>query len=132
MRRSTSDSETERAELTAGELMSAEDFWKAFERLDALDGRGIGRGIHWDTPKANKRHVDLFGDSIGYRELYFRKQPGGPFGDAIKLSRRSMEKLLYSVVEQMPLLQRLGDRMIEEERTAMAEMVAALEQPRVK
>jgi hypothetical protein len=106
------------------EYFASEDaFWKAFERYNALNGSGF----RWETPTAAKEHVDLFGVVIKDNELYFRKQNSGNAYAAQKLSRSSMEKVLYLTVETVPLLESLSKRALAREQQEFADMAAKLE-----
>lgn len=95
-------------------------FWAAFRRFDALDD---GQGQHWETPTAQKRHADLFGDAIAPGEMYFRRRYAGR-GDVLKLSLRSMERLLFAVVAINPWLAEAGERRCRERREQLLAAIA--------
>ena len=58
----------------------------------------------WQSVVAHKDHDDLFGDSIKPGELYYNRVCRCPW-NPIKLSRRSMEAVVFCVVEgNQPLL----------------------------
>src|SRR5262245_36584565 len=85
-----------------------DEFWKAFAQLDSFQGEYS----QWQTPCAQKEHTDEFGDHIKRNETYFKLQVGGAFDAVIKLSRRSMDKLLFVVVQRSPLLRHFADELI--------------------
>lgn len=49
----------------------------------------------WQVTTARKDHTDLFGQPIPNGAVYFRKHTGPGWGDVIRLSRLSMDHLLY-------------------------------------
>ena len=73
---------------------SAEEFWRHLEVLNAL----MDPHFQWAQTQAAKDHVDDFGEDIRSGELYYRRPTVGSFNTHSKLSRRSMERLLYAVV----------------------------------
>ena len=102
---------------------SDESFWKAYRRLNALSGDWGG----WQVTAARKEHEDLFGDQIKVGENYFKKQYGAAYSSVLKLSRSSMERVLFAVVESSPYMSRLGDRLLEREMEEMREAAKKLE-----
>ena len=51
----------------------------------------------WKPTKARKNHEDAFGDEIQEGEMYFKRQYYQAWDSVLKLSRRSMDKLLFAV-----------------------------------
>jgi hypothetical protein len=51
----------------------------------------------WESSRAAKDHLDLFGDKIEDRDFYFKLKVGQAFHDVIKISRRSMDCLLFAL-----------------------------------
>ena len=49
----------------------------------------------WQATTARKDHVDLFGQPIRNGAVYYRKHVGPGWGDVVRLSRLSMDRLLY-------------------------------------
>lgn len=87
------------------------EFRAAFKRLTALQGQWPA----WEAPEARKEHEDAFGVTIKRGETYFKKQVGSPFADPVKLSRSSMEKLLYIFVATSPQMEAMADLLIQEQ-----------------
>lgn len=75
------------------------DFWDAFTRLNALNGFGL---YGWETPTAQKEHIDEFGVKIKPKETYFRRKTGSSGYSYIAMSRSSMEKIVYALVYSSP------------------------------
>jgi hypothetical protein len=51
----------------------------------------------WRRIKARTAHEDLFGDEVRAGEEYYSRQAGMGFGDVLKLSQASMDRLLVAV-----------------------------------
>lgn len=49
----------------------------------------------WQATTARKNHVDLFGQPIRNGAIHYRKHVGPGWGDVVRLSRPSMDRLLY-------------------------------------
>ena len=69
----------------------------------------------WRYTTARKDHIDLFEEPIKDGEVYFKCQNGPAWGDVIKISRLSMERLLYVVMANNPHLEAFG-KYCQEER----------------
>jgi hypothetical protein len=102
---------------------SDDAFWKSFERLNALNGEGWRR----EPTTARTRHIDLFGDTINKCEIYFKKEYGSAFASVVKLSRASMERALFAVVESSPVIRQIGDHLLEQERKRMFDAINRIE-----
>ncbi|QVN19583.1 hypothetical protein [Burkholderia pyrrocinia] len=88
---------------------SDEDFWRDLDRLNALDNPYLP----WRAVEARKSHIDAFGDTVAVREIHFVKDAGRAFTPAFRLSRSSMEKVLYVAVHLNPTIQGLADKLIQ-------------------
>ena len=75
-------------------------FKNGLYRLNALNNMQS-----WSNPKAQKSHVDVFGDKISEGEYYFRFRLGREFYNDIKLSKSSMGKFLYVLFTSNPELE---------------------------
>jgi hypothetical protein len=66
--------------------------------------------------------VDLFGEVIRNGDVYYRRQVGAGWGDVVRLSRLSMERLIYAFFYTNPLLQKIAEEHyeIEFERLSQA------------
>jgi hypothetical protein len=93
--------------MTSDEKSFREDL----QRLNAL----CGPVWHWEPTKARKEHTDNFDAPIRRGETYFKKTCGVGYGDDIKLSRTSMETVLFAVIGSNPFLQMAADRLVESE-----------------
>jgi hypothetical protein len=80
----------------------------------------------WCSTGARKDHEDIFGVEIKRGEIYFKKQVGPAFGSVEKLSRVSMEKLLYLFVDQMPMVERIADQQIAAQEKEFREIANKL------
>jgi hypothetical protein len=95
------------------------EFEKALGRLNALTG-GLFR---WGETEARKQHKDLFGDVIRLRDIYFKRQYGAAYDSIVRLSRSSMDKVLFAVLTCSEQLTQLGDRLLEQEHEQMREVM---------
>jgi hypothetical protein len=81
---------------------STEKFWDALRQFNVLYG---GFLFEWKPTTARKEHEDLFNVRVEPGDTYFRKDVAGlSYDSALKLSRPSMEKLLYAVIGVNPSL----------------------------
>lgn len=67
----------------------------------------------WQLTKARKEHCDEFGDSIDEGEYYYKYQHGPAFDDVIKLSRSSIEKIIFLIFDGNLVLQRYCDQITD-------------------
>ena len=74
--------------------------------------------FQWEWVKANKDHVDVFGDAIRAGEEYLKRSLGGSFMDYVILSQRSMQRFAYCLLESNSLLKSLAA--MEQERRERA------------
>jgi len=51
----------------------------------------------WESCRAAKEHLDLLGDKIEDRDFYFKLKVGDGWHEVIRLSRRSMDCLLFAL-----------------------------------
>jgi len=98
---------------------SEEDFGKDLRRFNAL----ISKFPSWKPTKARKKHTDKFGKKIEEGEVYF-KRSYGLGDDVLKLSRESMEQVLFVIFFRNSGLSDLADELIKER---MEELTAKLD-----
>lgn len=98
---------------------SDEEFHQMLGWLNALSPEWSG----WRHVTARKEHEDLFGEAIGRSEVYFQRQIGVAWGDSLKLSRLSMERLLYAVFAGNQLLADLAREVGDIRQEALRETV---------
>lgn len=67
---------------------------------------------------------DEFGDKITLGETYYLRNLGGAWDNALKLSKRSMDVVMFSFFANNSWLEKVGDQMIARE---LEEMKKALE-----
>ncbi|MGF6409392.1 hypothetical protein [Paraburkholderia sp. MM5482-R1] len=89
-----------------------EDFWMDLERLNALENPYTP----WRSLVGRKSHIDEFGDVIAEGELHYVKEVGGSVSPPLRLSRSSIERVLYVAVCLNPRVQRLADKLLKEAR----------------
>lgn len=91
------------------------------KRLNALIRRDSSQ---WQYTQARKDHEDFFGVEIKIGESYFKRQYGAAYDDVLKLSRLSMERLLFAVFAGNSHLEYSSDQLLQKQR---AELRKALE-----
>jgi hypothetical protein len=94
-----------------------------FELLDMLNAL-TPEYAPWQPTQARKEHVDLFGVRIEPGEVYFKRSYGVAWGQDNKLSRGSMERLLWSLFEGNFGLQDFAGRVAQNREDRMREMIA--------
>jgi len=91
------------------------------EKLNA-----IGSSFNeWRLTKARKHHEDEFGDEIEKDQFYFKKQYGEAFDEVLKLSRASMEMLLFCLFSGNFAFESMCERWVEENRKRLRENLLA-------
>jgi len=53
--------------------------------------------FHWSLKKAQKKHIDLFGQEINEGVYYYHSRIDNNLSSDLKLSEQSMERLLYVI-----------------------------------
>jgi hypothetical protein len=94
-----------------------EEFDDMLDKLNALNPSAFP----WQRTNARKEHKDLFGEAIRDGEVYFKRQVGAGWGDDIKLSRLSMERMLYALFGLNPGLEGLAEEIYKARREARRE-----------
>jgi hypothetical protein len=92
------------------EYYSDEELAKMVRKLNAL----TSRWSPWQRTQARKEHEDLFEETIQPNEVYFKRRVGSAWGDDIKLSRLSMERLLFVLFDANPSLEKLAEQIGKE------------------
>lgn len=95
-----------------------EDFWKGFQRLNAL----CGDSMRWETPTARKEHTDIFGQTVKPNETYFSRDYSGTFGARLIVSRQSMDALLMALLIPHGYAEGMADLLIEEQAERFREV----------
>ncbi|MFZ1985329.1 MAG: hypothetical protein WAU91_13005 [Desulfatitalea sp.] len=70
--------------------------------------------FQWSHTRAINDYTDLFEDRIGAGEHYYRLRMGGSHSNDIKLSRRSMERFLFTLFAPGPHWEKDVDRVIDD------------------
>lgn len=89
--------------------MEDKDLHEKVKRLNAL----MPEYDPWRWTRARKEHQDLFGRKVQPYQYYFKRQSGPGWHEVIKLSRESMELLLYALFDGNPNLRQMADRINE-------------------
>jgi len=105
-------------EGAAGFFKSSDEFWEVFNKFNCLNGDWE----RWETPVARKQHCDLFGDTVDIGEVYFKKQVGQAFDQVVKVSIRSMAKILYVALLQSGRLMQLASQCADDDWQRMVQM----------
>ncbi len=74
----------------------------------------------WKYTNSRKGHEDEFGAIIQNGDVYFKREHGG-YDQALKLSRDSMEKLVFCIFDGNLGLLAMCKRLVEEYQEAVAE-----------
>ena len=97
----------------------------SFEVNKVLDTfNALFPGQPWKHTSARKEHVDLFGEVIKNGESYYRRHVGAGWGDVVRLSRLSMERLIYVFFHTNPLLREIAKEFYEIEFERLRQMHA--------
>ena len=99
------------------QIYDDDEFRKLVEKLNALYP-ALDR---WKFTTARKAHEDEFGDSIQEGATYFKRQYDVAWDAVLKLSRNSMEMLLFCIFNGNFQLQKHCEELVKEEREKLAE-----------
>ena len=80
----------------------------------------------WSNPKAQKSHIDVFGEKISVGEYYFRFRMGTDFVNDIKLSNISMDKFLYVSFTSNPELEELAKSLLRNKYDKLKDIIDSL------
>jgi hypothetical protein len=72
------------------DYFSDKEFAELVRKLNAL----THPAFQWRWTRARKEHEDIFGETIHRREEYFKREVGVAWGNDIKVSRISMERIV--------------------------------------
>src|SRR2546423_661095 len=90
------------------------EFASAVKQLNAL----CDASRPFQSTQANKDHRDAFGDTIERGESYFKREFGGGFGNDVKLSAASMERLCSALFfgnqQLVAIAEKLAERRAKE------------------
>lgn len=67
---------------------------------------------HWSLKKAQKKHIDLFGQEINEGVYYYRARIDNNLSSDLKLSEQSMERLLYIIFINNPVWEKQAEQNI--------------------
>ena len=94
---------------------SDEELEKLVDQLNAL----TDEWRQWKWTRARKEHEDLFGDAIQPGDDYLKRAYGSEFHEDVKLSQRSMSRMLHALFEGNLRLQTTAEHLhqrIEKDR----------------
>lgn len=80
-----------------------EIFDRALEKLNMF----TPAGGQWRLTRARREHTDVFDETIAAGEDYYSREVGPGWSDVVRISKLSMERLLYAVVINNPRLTEL-------------------------
>lgn len=101
-------------------IYSDDELTKMVEKLNTINHPYS----QWKWTSARKDHKDEFGKQVKGGEEYFTRETG-PF-DRLKLSRDSMDILIYVLFNDNSGLHNLTDGLLEKERERMHEVMNKL------
>ena len=84
-------------------LWDEEVFYEALERLN----RFTPAHGQWRVTRARREHTDVFDEPIAAGEDYYSREIGPGWSDVVRISRLSMERILYAVVLNNPRMTEL-------------------------
>jgi len=111
-------------DIDSDQGVSREDLQEQIEWLNTLNADWR----QWNWTRARKEYTDLFGDTIAPGEDYLRRDCGQAFDEHVKLSQRSMARMLHALFEGNSTLQALARQLRQQvESNTMEVMRKALE-----
>ena len=85
-----------------------------FEHLKRVNSL-LGSKDEFEQTTAKKAQTDIFGIKISFGETYYKRNISQAYGTDVKLSRATMERLLYAFFENNHRLKKLADKLYENE-----------------
>jgi hypothetical protein len=99
------------------EFYHQDEFNKRVDLLNALNTEYS----QWQYTTARKNHQDIFGDLIKESETYFKRSNGPAFDNVIKISQRSMDRLIYVLFSYNPRLDEVANYLAQERMNNLRE-----------
>ena len=93
----------------AGDLYSDKRIVRLLDKLNAC----YPEDFQWTCKRAIKVHTDLFDEKIRAGEHYYRMRMIGGFGNDLKLSGQSMQRLLFAIFTPGPLWEKDVEKAID-------------------
>jgi len=81
---------------------------------------------HWSLKKAQKKHIDLFGQQINEGTYYYRARIDNNLSSDLKLSEQSMERLLYVIFINGPEWEKQTEQNITDKLNNMRGLIEKL------
>lgn len=82
--------------------------------------------FHWSLKKAQKKHIDLFGQEINEGVYYYRARIDNNLSSYLKLSEQSMERLLYVIFINNPDWEKQAEQNIADKLNNMRGLIEKL------
>ncbi len=101
---------------------SKDELNKKVEILNAF----ISEYFPWQLTRANKDHIDLFGETIEKGESYYKRQCGAAYDDVLKLSQLAMARLCHALFRSTSLLEPIAEQILKGRWEKMQEAVNKL------
>lgn len=99
-------------------MLSNDAFEVALDRLNAI----CGLGSRWQQTTSVKKHIDVFGVEVRRGEKYYKRQYSDSFSATLKLSRQSMDRLLFVTTHTCPTLEQFADLLLDEQRSRLMKL----------
>jgi len=109
-------------------IFDDEQFSKLFAMLNALYFDSSDFFV-WRAVVARKEHEDEFGITVRSGEKYYKQEYGSAFDEVNKLSRQSMEHLLFLLFNGNFQLQKWCEAMLKEKERLYKESLAKIPSP---
>lgn len=90
-------------------------------QLNAL----LGLYYEFRYTDARKQHTDELGDVIKRGDVYFKRRRGVAYDDVIKLSRASMDAVLFALFDGSEILRGLGASLLERQKKEILQQLNA-------
>jgi hypothetical protein len=97
-----------------------------FKKLDAISDQMSGA---WQESKAQKEHIDMFGETVHRGQYYFKRTIGPGFHNVLKLSQVSMDRLLHAVFADNKQLQFIAEQFQEKQLEDMRTLLNKVASP---
>ena len=109
-------------------IYNDEQFSRLFSMLNALYFDSSDFFV-WRAVVARKEHEDEFGVVVKNGETYYKRQYGNAFDGVDKLSRQSMERLIFLLFNGNFHLQKWCETILKEKERLYKESLAKLPSP---
>lgn len=82
--------------------------------------------FQWAQKKAQKKHIDMFGQQINDGDHYYRAKTDNNYSNDLKLTKSSMERMLYAIFANAPEWGKQAEEKISAKQNEIRDIIEKL------